>query len=73
VSGNCNALKDTMDNYDAVKEFFNIQTDAMIIAASMEHFGMLIQFLQEIAVYKTSRNVTVKQDVSGCMMKLTKC
>ena len=29
-----------MDNYDAVKEFFNIQTDAMIIAASMEHFGM---------------------------------
>jgi hypothetical protein len=29
-----------MDNYDAVKEFFNIQTDAMIVAASMEHFGM---------------------------------
>ena len=41
-----------MDNYDTVKEFFNIQTDAMIVAASMEHFGMevLIQCLQKIAV-----------------------
>lgn len=40
VSGNTNALRDTLDNYDSVKEFFKIENEAMIIAASMAYFGM---------------------------------
>ncbi|XP_032220244.2 uncharacterized protein LOC116603311 [Nematostella vectensis] len=40
VSGNNNALKDTLDHYDSVKEFFAIEVDAFIIAATLNHFGM---------------------------------
>ena len=29
-----------MDNYDKVKEFFAINLDAFIIAASLKYFGM---------------------------------
>ena len=40
ASGNTNALKDALDNYTDVKEFFNINTDAFIVAATMNYFGM---------------------------------
>ena len=40
ASGNSNALKDPLDNFSVVKEFFNIEMDAFIVAASMEYFGM---------------------------------
>lgn len=41
ISGNGNALSDVLgDNYDKIKEFFQIDTDAFIIAASLRHFGM---------------------------------
>lgn len=40
VAGNANALKDPLDHYDSVKEFFAIELDAFIIAATLNHFGM---------------------------------
>lgn len=40
VSGDSNGLLNVMDNYDKVKEFFSINLDAFIIAASLRHFGM---------------------------------
>ena len=40
VSGNTNALRDTLDNYDAVKEFFKLENEAMIVAATMRYFSM---------------------------------
>lgn len=40
VSGKTNALRDTLDNYDAVKEFFKLENEAMNVAATMRHFGM---------------------------------
>lgn len=40
VSGNTNALRDTLDNYDAVKEFFKLENEAMIVEATMRYFGM---------------------------------
>ena len=41
ISGNGNALSDVLgDNYDKIKEFFQIETDAFIIAASLRYFGM---------------------------------
>lgn len=40
VSGNSNGLLNVMDNYDKVKEFFVINLDAFIIAASLKYFGM---------------------------------
>lgn len=39
VSGNTNALRDTLDNYNAVKEFFKLENEAMIVAATMRYFG----------------------------------
>ena len=38
VAGNSNALKDPLDHYDSVKEFFAIELDAFIIAATLNHF-----------------------------------
>ena len=29
-----------MDNYDAVKEVFKVENEAMIVAATMRYFGM---------------------------------
>ena len=40
VSGNTNALRDTLDNYDAVKEFFKVENEAMMVAATMKYFRM---------------------------------
>ena len=40
VSGITNALSDTLNNYDAVKEFFRDGNEAMIIAATMTYIGM---------------------------------
>ena len=41
ISGNGNAICDVLgDNYDKIKEFFQIETDAFIIATSLRHFGM---------------------------------
>lgn len=40
VSGNTNALRDVLDHYNKVKEFFNIETDAFVIAATLKYFGM---------------------------------
>ena len=40
VAGNNNALKDPLDHYNSVKEFFAIEVDAFIIAATLNHFGM---------------------------------
>lgn len=40
VSGNSNGLLNVMDNYDKVKEFFSINLDAFITAASLKYFGM---------------------------------
>ena len=40
VSGKTNALRDTLDNYDAVKEFFKLENEAMNVAATMRYFGM---------------------------------
>ena len=40
VSGDSNGLLNMMDNYDKVKEFFAINLDAFITAASLKHFGM---------------------------------
>lgn len=40
VSGNSNGLLNVVDNYDKVKEFFAINLDAFIIAASLKYFGM---------------------------------
>ena len=40
VAGNANALKDPLDHYDSLKEFFAIELDAFIIAATLNHFGM---------------------------------
>ena len=40
VSGYSNGLLNMMDNYDKVKEFFAINLDAFIVAASLKHFGM---------------------------------
>ena len=40
VSGNSNGLLSMMDHYDKVKEFFGINLDAFITAASLKHFGM---------------------------------
>lgn len=40
VSRNTNALRDTLENYDAVKEFFKVENEAMIVAATMRYFGV---------------------------------
>ena len=40
VAGNTNALKDLLDHYDSVKEFFAIELDAFITAATLNDFGM---------------------------------
>lgn len=41
ISGNGNALSDVLgDNYDKIKEFFQIETDVFIIAATLRYFGM---------------------------------
>ena len=40
ASGNTNGLLKLMDNYDKVKEFFSINLDAFIIAASLKYFQM---------------------------------
>ena len=40
VAGNANALKDPLEHYDSVKEFFAIELDAFIIAATLNNFGM---------------------------------
>ena len=41
ISGNGNALGDVLgDNYDRIREFFQTETDAFIIAASLSYFGM---------------------------------
>ena len=40
VSGNGNGLLNVMGHYDKVKEFFAINLDAFITAASLRHFGM---------------------------------
>jgi hypothetical protein len=36
---NANAKMDPLDKYDEVKEFVNIQLDALIVSATMEHLG----------------------------------
>ena len=40
VSGNTNALRDTLDNYDAIKEFFKVENDAMVVEATMKYLRM---------------------------------
>lgn len=41
VVGNTNALKDVeSESYNQIKEFFGIQTDAFLVSAAMDHFGM---------------------------------
>lgn len=40
VAENTNALKDPLDHYDSLKEFFAIELDAFIIAATLNHFRM---------------------------------
>ena len=41
ISGKGNALGDVFgDNYDKIREFFQTETDAFIIAASLSYFGM---------------------------------
>ena len=40
ASGNTNGLLSIMDNYDKVKEFFSINLDAFITAATLNYFGM---------------------------------
>lgn len=40
VSRNTNALRDTLENYDAVKEFFKVENEAVIVAATMRYFGV---------------------------------
>lgn len=41
ISSNGNALGDVLgDNYDRIREFFQTETDAFIIAASLSYFGM---------------------------------
>ena len=39
-SGNTNGLLSIMDNYDKFKEFFSINLDAFITAATLNYFGM---------------------------------
>ena len=39
--GNSNATSDPLgDNYTKIKEFFQVQDEAMVVAAAMKHFGM---------------------------------
>ena len=40
VSGNTNAPRDTLDNYDAVKEFCKVENDAMVVEATMKYLRM---------------------------------
>ena len=41
ITGNSNALGDVLgENYDKIREFFQIETDAFICSATMTYFGM---------------------------------
>ena len=41
ISGNRNALgAEVGDNYDRIRKFFQMETDAFIISASLSYFGM---------------------------------
>jgi hypothetical protein len=41
IVGNTNALKDVeSESFNQIKEFFGIQTDAFLVSAAMNHFGM---------------------------------
>ena len=41
ISGNGNALGNVLgDNYNKIKEFFQTETDAFIVAATLNYFGM---------------------------------
>ena len=41
VINNCNAkTSNVLDNFNVCKDFINLETDALITAAAMSHFGM---------------------------------
>lgn len=40
VSDNSNAKKGAKEDFNAVKEFTDIETDSLIVSAAMTHFGM---------------------------------
>ena len=63
VSGDSNGLLNLMDNYDNVKEFFAINLDAFITAASLKHFGM-----ENVASIPT-RNIIPNAITEGSMIE----
>ena len=40
VSNSSNAKKGAKEDFNAVKEFTDIETDSLIVSAAMTHFGM---------------------------------
>lgn len=63
VSGDSNGLLNLMDNYDKVKEFFAINLDAFITAASLKHFGMAT------VVSIPTKNIIPKEIKEGSMIE----